>query len=265
MYTKNDLIKDLKKLGINETDTVMVHSSLRSVGEIEGGKENVLHALMDVLNDGLLLFPTHTWSTMKEDGQVFDVLETESCVGALTNIARKHPEFKRSNHPTHSVCAWGRDKEIYVTLDDDACTPTPPKGCFGALTERKGKILFLGASLTKNTFVHSVEEYMDVPLRFTEHVYHFITKNGDETKDFHVVRHYNEKCPHISDNYIKLLQPMLDFKIAVEGRVGDAVSYLVDAKGCFDLTCYILKQDIQALSDMRDITPYIKGFTWSKK
>lgn len=260
MHNYDSLFNDLKNIGIKDTDWVMVHSSLKSVGEIEGRADTLINAMIEATKNGLLVFPTHTWATIREDEQVFDVNNSDSCVGALTNIVRKDSRFIRSNHPTHSVCACGKEANSYIHLDDTATTPTPVNGCFGILKDKNAKILFLGAPLTKNTFVHSVEEYMNVPNRFTEHVYKFYSKNNDEIKEYNMVRHFNAKCPHISDNYEKLLPIMLEHKIAKMAKIGDSLSYLVDAKGCFELVCHILNKDIDALSDMRDINNYCNDF-----
>lgn len=260
MHTTKSIIADLREMGIEENTVLMVHSSLRSIGDVQGGGSAVLDALCASVQNGLLIVPTHTWASIKEDGDMFDVETSASCVGALTNLARQDERFIRSSHPTHSVCATGRDSREYIHLDDNAHTPTPPNGCFGVLKEKQAKILFLGAPLSKNTFVHSIEEYMNVPNRFTASSYKFYSKRGYSIVEYQMVRHYNKDCPHISDNYEKLLPIMLKLGIATAGKVGDATSYLVDAKGCFDLVCHILKKDIDALSDMRDIETYTNDF-----
>ena len=104
--TYEDLLFDIKNAGIKNDEVLMIHSSLRSVGKISGGAENLVKAFINVMPNGLLIFPTHTWASIQKDEMVFDNEESVSCVGALTNVARKMPGFKRSMHPTHSVCAY---------------------------------------------------------------------------------------------------------------------------------------------------------------
>ena len=67
VYTKNDLIEHIKALGIRSNDTVCIHSSMKAIGEVEGGADTVLDAFIHCLKDGLLIFPTHTWDRMNED------------------------------------------------------------------------------------------------------------------------------------------------------------------------------------------------------
>ena len=56
MHTKNSLIADIKKAGINSTGTLLIHSSMKAIGEVEGGADTVLDAFILYMKDGLLLF-----------------------------------------------------------------------------------------------------------------------------------------------------------------------------------------------------------------
>ena len=46
MYTKKDLIKSFKKIGIDPEGTLLVHSSMKAVGEVEGRADTVIDAFM---------------------------------------------------------------------------------------------------------------------------------------------------------------------------------------------------------------------------
>lgn len=248
MYNKKELIEGLKQIGIKDNEFLMIHSSFKSLNT--DCPRTIIEAIEEVVTDGLIVYPTHTWSYIKENHDVFNKYESKSCVGAITNEAL-NMGYIRSNHPTHSVCCKGRNAIKYVRRDNVSSTPCNPEGCFGAL-KNGGKILFLGAKLSKNTFIHSIEEYMNVPNRFTSNKYHFISR-GEYNMDYNVYRHYNEKCPHISDNYEKLLPSFLELGIANKGIIGDSESYLVDARGCFDYVCFLLKKDIHLFDDLREI------------
>lgn len=257
--TYDDLVYDIKKAGIEDDDVLMIHSSLRSVGKIVGGAENLVKAFKDSLTNGLLIFPTHTWASIQKDDMIFDVNESVSCVGALTNVARCMEGFKRSMHPTHSVCAYGKGRDEYLSLDMNAKTPCSPNGCFGSLKEMNAKILFLGAPLSKNTFIHSIEEEMDVPDRFTSHIYHFRSKDNENIKDFYMPRHYSTKSAHISDHYEKLLPIMLGHNIAKKVYIGNSISYLVDAKKCHSMVKEMLSNDIHAFDDFESVEHLYKS------
>lgn len=64
MYTKEDLKEYLKAMGLTGKETILVHSSMKSIGEVEGRADTVLDALIEYFKDGLLLLPTHTWKIL---------------------------------------------------------------------------------------------------------------------------------------------------------------------------------------------------------
>ena len=54
MYSKECLKEQLRQMGILPTDTVLIHTSMRAIGQVEGGPDGVLDALCEYLTDGLL-------------------------------------------------------------------------------------------------------------------------------------------------------------------------------------------------------------------
>ena len=90
MLTQKDIHNFLERIGIKHNDTVLIHTSMRSIGEVEGGTDTVIDALMEYMKDGLLVLPTHTWAQMNTEYTIFNVKTEPSCVGILTNILYKH-------------------------------------------------------------------------------------------------------------------------------------------------------------------------------
>ncbi len=243
-YKSEDIIKDLKNMGLKGTERIMIHSAFSQIKNIDGGAKTLIDTFKSYFKDGLLLFPTHTWASVRSDYDTLIKTDSNSCVGYLTNEVLKDKDFIRSNHPTHSVCAYGKDSEEYIRNDNYATTPVPPNGSFGKL--RDGDyILFIGAPLSKNTFIHSIEEEMNVANRFTEHIYTFYVKDeNNNILEFHMPRHYSTYSAHISDNYEKLLPVILKNKIAKKVRFLDSTSYLVDSKKLYLFVKDLLKKDI---------------------
>ncbi len=249
---KKDEILNILKENYKPSDTIFIHSSLKSIGEIEGGPITLIESLKEYFSDGLVIFPTHTWDKMKEDNQVLDLDKPNSCVGALTNIALESG-FIRSFHPTHSVCAYGKNAKDYIRLDDVSKTPVSPNGCIGSLSKIGAKILFIGVPLSKNTFVHSLEERYNVCDRFTPHIYHFYSKKGDKVKEFFMPKHYSSLNPHISDNYLKLEKPFLEYPIARLFKLGNAKCMTFDALSCDNFVSYLLEHDIHTFDNDKEI------------
>ena len=90
-YTKEQLIQQLQDMGIKRTDNLLVHSSMKSLGAVQGGADTVLDALMEAVPEGLLILPTHTWKQMSEEYNIFDPETEPVCVGILPELFRKRP------------------------------------------------------------------------------------------------------------------------------------------------------------------------------
>ncbi len=125
-YTKQTLQQDLAAMGLTGTETILIHSSMKSIGAVEGGADTVLDALMEFFAEGLLLLPTHTWQFIDQDHPVFDVRRSPCCVGILPELFRQRPGVVRSLHPTHSIAACGRGAAAYLAGELENNTPAPP-------------------------------------------------------------------------------------------------------------------------------------------
>lgn len=229
MITKKQLQADLEQMGIRSNDTVMIHTSLRAAGPIEGGAEAFIEAFTEYLSDGLLLVPTHTWKTVNQDNPVFDARKEVPCVGIVPTIAAFHPNAVRSMHATHSVAAFGKRAAEYAANDNGVVTPTPADGCFGRLYDEKAKILLIGVGQERNTFIHAVEEVVDVPQRLSDPFeVTLINTKGQEEKRV-IQKHYNPICAHISENFVKFDPFFADCGAVVETKLGNAAVKLCDA------------------------------------
>lgn len=256
VYTKEDLKEQLRQMGLKPTDTVLIHSSMKAVGEVEGGADTVLDAWMEYFSEGLLLLPTHTWRQMGESYPVFDPDTEESCVGLLTNLFRKRPGVVRSLHPTHSMAAFGKHAAEYVAGEENNNTPCTPGGCYDRLRSVGGKILLVGVGHERNTFIHSVEEVLNVPNRLTDKPYLFYVKLPDGTKKpVYMRRHYNPVQPHISEDFVKLEQAFFDREVAKRAGFGAASCILCDAKGVFEVTRQVLAPNPECLITEETISP----------
>ncbi|MDP4089124.1 MAG: AAC(3) family N-acetyltransferase [Bacillota bacterium] len=249
MYTKNNLINGIINLGIRQTDTLLVHSSMKVVGQVEHGADTVLDAFMEYMRDGLLIFPTHTWAQINDEYNVFNPETEPSCVGILTNMFMKRPGVVRSWHPTHSVAAYGRDAAEYVSGEELWDTPCSRGGCWGKLYDKGAKILFLGCSLRSNTFLHGVEEWNNIPNRLadTYQALKIITPEGEEI-ECPQRRHYSS-TGDVSKNYGKMLEPFHYTGIARRGFIGDAESVLCDVVGMAALTTSFLRLNQDLFAD----------------
>ncbi|MBQ8730284.1 MAG: AAC(3) family N-acetyltransferase [Lachnospiraceae bacterium] len=244
MYRKEDLKAALKAMEIKQNDVLMLHSSMKSIGEVLDGADTVVDAFMEYLEEGLFLTPTHTWKQMSEQYNIFDPATEPACVGIIPNIFMKKEGVVRSLHPTHSVAAYGKNAAEYVKGDDEFNTPCNPKGCFGRLLDMNAKILLVGVTHARNTFIHAIEEMLDVEERFTEKPTLFNVKLPEGTlKEFSMYRHYNKHMAHISESFDKLMDAYFEAGAAKWVSFGDAKCILCDAKGLYEVTKSAIEKD----------------------
>lgn len=230
MHSLRSLSQDLAASGVPRDATILIHSSLKSIGEVDGGAEVVCDALVQFFTPGLVVLPTHTWMSVHTDGDVFDPESSESCVGALTNVFWRRPDTVRSLHPTHSVAAAGDDAVEFVAGEELTATPCPRTGVYGRLLDRDAWIAFVGCPMTKNTFVHGVEEWNEVPNRLgAEPTQLAVRLPGGTVKQAHQFMH---KAPieDVSANYGKLQAVLESGGLLRRARFGDAEVLLVKAR-----------------------------------
>lgn len=244
MHNYNSLIKDIENMGIKRNDTLLIHSSMKSIGEVDGRANTVLDAFIDYLSeDGLLIFPTHTWAFMGSDTDTYDPAETPSCVGILTNLFMKRPNVFRSLNPTHSIAAIGKDAEEFVKGEENFFTPLARGGCWYRLMERGAKIMFLGCPLSRNTFIHGVEEWCGIENRLTKDPANYKIKLADGQTIEHPTYRHEAPVSDVSQNYKKMEPVFLRDGAAYEGKFGDARCVICDAEKVCEITSQYLKKN----------------------
>lgn len=231
MLTKEQIKKDIAAMGIRSTDTVLIHTSLKAVGYVQGGPDALIDAFCEYLSEGLFLVPTHTWANVTRSHPVYEAATTEPCIGLVPRTAAKRPDGIRSLHPTHSIWAKGVGAEKFVAGEENAETPCPVGGAWCRLGEVGAKILLIGVGLERNTYIHAVDELAGLD-RVTHDPWQVTVKapNGESfTHIFH-----NHHCAG-SDNFGNFERPLTERGAITTGRLGNAVVRVVDAAKCRDI------------------------------
>jgi len=163
--TRATLARDLSAIGINPGDVVFFHSSLKSLGWVEGGADAVVDAFLDAVGpEGLVVVPTLTFTFAHGDLArfAFDPRETPSRVGKITDTLWRRPGAFRSAHPTHSIAGIGRRAEELVQGHDNTST-FGKDGPYRRFVDWGAKIIFLGVNMRCNTTLHAIEDWLDLP------------------------------------------------------------------------------------------------------
>ena len=169
--TKEDIKRGLRKLGLKKGDIVGVHSSLSSLGYVEGGADAVIDALLETVGeDGTIVMPTYSSNreevertqreielgvTYKYRILPYDRDKTPSWTGTIPETFSKRKQAVRDTDPVHSLTAIGpRANEIIEDWDK--------------LLDADGYVLLIGVGLSVCSAMHLAEERVQLPPRILE-------------------------------------------------------------------------------------------------
>ena len=259
-----DLVDDLRRLGVQAGDVLMIHASLRAIGPVTGGADAVLDALEAAVGkDGTLMMvlgarDDFDWVNDRAESEragllvtapSFDAHETPSDpdVGVLAEVLRQRPGTVVNDHPDGRFGARGRDAIglLEKTPWHDYYGPGSP---LDRLCQEGGKVLRLGADLDTVTLLHLAEYYAFVDNKRTVRRHHVVAGEGgsevvyvdglDDSKG--IVEWVGE------DYFAVLLRAYLATNRAAVGLVGGARSELIDATDLLEFATKWMTEHLQA-------------------
>ena len=167
MFTKSDITGDLKRLGLVRGDSVVVHSSYKKIGTVDGGPHAVVEALAGVvLPGGALLFPNlnipHEFTTANPPR--FDLQKDHiKNLGILPEIFKFQYARYFSIHPTHALTGIGEKAPELLSGHEKAGGPCGRGTPWEKNAKAGGKILLIGVDGWSNTTGHCAEEQIADP------------------------------------------------------------------------------------------------------
>lgn len=184
-----DLANDLRRLGLDDGDIVLVHSSLRSLGYVEGGAATVIAALREVIGEqGTVVVPAQTannchpsrwkttvgrevprrsWRQIVEGmaNNPFNPAMTPSVnMGRVAEAVRTSRGATRSDHPQTSFAALGPAAAKITDAHARDCH-LGENSSLARLVELHAKILLLGVGYAVCTAFHLAEYRVPNPPR----------------------------------------------------------------------------------------------------
>jgi aminoglycoside 3-N-acetyltransferase len=241
MLTFEQLLEGFRTLGVQEGDTLLVHSSYKSFGEVDGGPQTVVRALEIALGpEGTLIMPTFNFDFNK--GVPWDVRTTPSKMGVLTELVRKDPRAKRVFHPFYSFAILGKHAEMLGSLRYKSSYER--NSVFGKLRDLNGKIMVIGLSYNDSmTFFHHIEQMEGVDYRFLKQFTGEVTdENGNTYNDTFemLVRDIDRGVMTMVDPMGKLMEEASVIKSA---KIGEADVKLMKANEVYEFTAREMKRD----------------------
>lgn len=236
--TKNLIIEDLKRIGIEDGDHVAVALSFKSVGHVEGGPEIFIDALLEVVGpNGTIMMNTHTHgfplSRVASD-YIFDHKLTPAWTGLVPETMRKRKNSLRSLNPICSVTAIGKFAEHLTKGHDENSSLYLP---YSRLAEVGGKYLCIGLGNDLVAIRHEPQRlagFFDVVPMFCG------VKYVDRRSNVRIYIYKQPPCNKKLPELVHLIKKTRAMKI---GRIGKANSILVSAKDFIEVMTDMLRKD----------------------
>ena len=241
MLTFDDLVTEFRALGLEAGDTLLVHSSYKSFGGVEGGPQTVIDALLHVLGEGgTLIMPTFNFDFCK--GKPWDVRTTPSHMGILTELVRKDPRACRVFHPIYSFAIIGKHQEMLCGHRYKSSYGRD--SVFGKLRDLDGKIMIVGLTYNNSmTFFHHIEEMEGVDYRymkaFTGQVTDWDGRTYEDTFTM-LVRDIDRGVHTMVDPMGALME---EAGIAAIRKIGEATVKLMKANDVYEFTAREMKKN----------------------
>lgn len=250
MHSRQTLCDDFRQLGVRPGDTVMLHASIRAVGRLIGGPDQIHLALKEALTgSGTLVMYASCPEFYDEVGRgnltqdeerevlahlpAFDPYADRSQRdnGALVELLRTSDGVLVNAHVARFV-VWGR-------LAPHLIEPQPWNYPFGRgsllerLADADGRILLLGNDHDAVTFLHYTEHVADIPdkriARFKVPVLEDGARVWREMEEFDTSA--QGAHPNWPDRFFaQIVDGFLAQTDNRGGRVGNAASYLFSAR-----------------------------------
>lgn len=261
MHSRPQLANHFRSLGVAPGDTIMLHASVRAVGEVAGGPDQIHLALKDALGEnGSLMMLAGCPQYVDEVGRgnltgeqeqevlelvpVFDSLTSRSdrTNGILVEFFRTYPGSLVNDHVARFV-TWGKHAEYLISEQ-------PWDYAFGAgsalerLAVQDGKILLLGSDHDAVTFLHYVEHILDVPDKRVAKFKVPVLEDGQrvwrDMEEFDSSTGAHANWPERF--FAKIVDGYLATAENWGGRVGDAMSHLFPARELLEFALPVMTQ-----------------------
>jgi aminoglycoside 3-N-acetyltransferase len=275
VYSRNELAAGFRALGVAAGDTVMVHASVRAVGRVAGGPDQIHLALKDALTPAgtLMMYascPEHYDEigrgnlTAGEERELLEKLppfdaataRSQRDNGALVELLRTYPGTICNAHVAR-FAVWGTHA-AHLVARQPWNYPFGHDSALERFFELGGRILMLGSDHDTVTFLHYAEHVVDIPdkrvARFKVPIDERGTRVWREMEEFDTAdagahAHWPPRF------FARLVDSYLARTNNRGARVGDAQSFLLDARGLLVFALGVMRAvaaDPAAAADLRD-------------
>lgn len=231
-------------MGVHPGDSLIVHSSMKSLGPVEGGPQTLIHALCDVVTEaGTVMLPTFT----KPDvDRIYDPRTTPCRLGLVPETFRQMPGVLRSLHPTHSVGVWGRHA-IEWTQGHEKVGGLAKTSPMHRAAQAGAKVIMVGCTMASCSIVHVAESIAGA--RYVGRVFYpgYEEPMTIVAPDGQRIVYEARDVPTCSIKFVAVGNEMDTRHQIQRPKLGEATCLLFRAQDAIDAALHMLERDPAAL------------------
>ncbi|MGD2158122.1 MAG: AAC(3) family N-acetyltransferase [Anaerolineales bacterium] len=249
MYSYDDLLAGFRSVELTPSKVLMIHSSYKALGGVDGGAERLIDALLDFVGpEGTLLFPNFNFQSWTES-HYFDIRETPSKMGIIGELARLRDKAVRTPHPIYSFAVLGKRKMDFAVCDD--MEAYGPNSVFALFHELNGTIVSIGLHWNSTFSMHHYVEYR------TGCDYRRIKRFAGIYVDYEGIPQIKTYTMFVRKNFriitdiVEGMDELLESGVIRETRVGDAKVHYASANDFFDHMSIIVRTHPEKLHKVK--------------
>jgi len=245
MLSHQDFAFGFKQTGVKEGDVIMVHTSYKSLGDVEGGAMTVIDALLELVgSDGTVLFPTFNFQSWSES-HYFDILETPSKMGIITELARLRKDSIRTPHPIYSFAVLGKMKSEFADCNDKEAYGD--NSVFALFHRINGTIFSIGLDFNSTFSLHHYVEYnTGCDYRRIKN-FSGIYVNRDGVPQIKTYSMFVRATLRVKTYIVPGMNELLERGVINETQIGDAKIHWATAQEFFDNMSVIVREHPEKL------------------
>ena len=245
MLRFDELVTDFQELRLKDEDVLMVHSSYKSLGGVDGGAGTVIDALQEIVGlKGTVLFPTFNFQSWTET-HYYDIQETYSNMGVITELARLRPDAVRTPHPIYSFAALGARQKDFADCNDSEAYGE--NSVFGLFHRLNGMILSIGLHFNSTFSMHHYVEYHTGCDYRRQKNFSGIYLDYERQPELRTYSMFVRATPRIKTDIVPGMTELVEKGVIQQGMVGDTIIHYARAVTFFDNMSLIVKNNPEKL------------------
>lgn len=250
-FNVDDLINVMKAMGMDKGSVVFIHSSMTEFYNYTGTANELIDKIIEEIGEeGTLMMPAYPKIIENFDDEVdFDVLNSPSGAGYLSEVFRKRPGVKRSINLQHSVCAYGKLADHFVSEHYRSLTAWDEFSPYYKMSQINTLVFAFGLPYFLGTIIHCTESALR-----NKYIYFQLFFKKEKSFRYRNAEGVIGVCHYLTHDFARrrskklIIKKYFDKSQFKKTRVSNLSVEVVDAKYTLDLYLQLAEQGITMYS-----------------